>query len=308
MSAPAAIPPSPEAEARRGAAVKATEWVNTLVPAYLRDLQGNILTVNVAFTQRFPSYPGVGKNFAELIHPEDGARQPTPPVVFRAGARMNSMHRWPTRQGWRWFTWEEEVMTDESGEPYAIAAVGFDSTRQKLSEELYLKLSRAMEQSPVAIIVTDTSGRAQYANPRYTQSIGCTLEDLLAMSTPVLAADHPTPEAYQAFLQQVLSGQEWRGECSRSHMGGQPIWENVQVTAVRNGAGDVINLLCMREDVTERRNLARQLRQAQKMDDLGALASGIAHDFNNILAVINGYAELRSGGPRSAPAPSCARS
>jgi two-component system cell cycle sensor histidine kinase/response regulator CckA len=277
----------------RDASMKATEWVNTLVPAYVRDLQGNILSANTAFTQRFPAYPGPGRNFADLIHPEDGARQGSlSPLMLSGGTRLTAMHRWPTRQGWRWFTWEEEVIEDEQGDVCGIAAVGFDTTRQKLSEELYLKLSRALEQSPVAIIVTDTSGRAQYANPRYTQSLGCTLEDLLEKNQPVLAADHATPEAYQQFLAQVLSGVEWRGECSRQNSAGATIWESVQVNAVRSASGDVINLLCLREDITERRNLERQLRQAQKMDDLGALASGIAHDFNNILAVINGYAEL----------------
>jgi signal transduction histidine kinase/ActR/RegA family two-component response regulator len=56
--------------------------------------------------------------------------------------------------------------------------------------------------------------------------------------------------------------------------------------------GDVIGFLAIQRNVTEQRAMEEQVRQAQKMESIGTLASGIAHDFNNILGIIMGHASL----------------
>jgi PAS domain S-box-containing protein len=72
-------------------------------------------------------------------------------------------------------------------------------------------------------------------------------------------------------------------------------WVHERARIVRDAQGRVLRMIGTVQDVTDRRQLEDQLRQAQKMEAIGRLAGGIAHDLNNALTAIAGYAELALG-------------
>jgi two-component system cell cycle sensor histidine kinase/response regulator CckA len=295
---PATVPGTPPAESWLGA------WENSADSAYCRDLTGRIVAANLSFARKFGRTAGalIDTSVAEFLHADDlPGLHAAAGELARPPHRAVGEHRWHTPQGVRWFAWEETALRDTTGAIVAIRAIGRDITRQRLAEEQFYRLSRAVEQSPVSIVITDLDGRAQYVNSKFIAVSGHTLEDILDQQIEVLRDGHPNEVSYRNFWETVRAGGEWRGELSTQRGEGGTVWESVKVSCLRSPAGEITNYLCLREDVTERKKLEHELRQSHKMESLGTLAGGIAHDFNNLLAIINGYAEFcQQGTPEPA--------
>ena len=165
------------------------------------------------------------------------------------------------------------------------------SERRHAAEQLN-KLSRAVTQSPVSIIITNAQGNIEYVNPKFTQVTGYEYDEIIGKNPRLLKSGETPPEEYKRLWETISAGGQWRGMLHNVKKNGELFWESATISPIRNMDGEISHYLAVKEDITERLETQNQLAHALKVEAAGQLTSGIVHDFNNLLTIITGNLQL----------------
>jgi PAS domain S-box-containing protein len=273
----------------------------TTAATYVKDLQGRYLLMNSAGAAL------VGKNLNEIIGKDDSAlfsRESAQEIIARdravldAGVVQTYEEEVTSGNVTRTFLSTKGPLRDAKGHIAGVVGNSLDITeRYRAIEALAESEERfrtIFDGSPIGMAVIGTDGSIVASNPACRQMLSLKEQDLreVAIFEELTHPDDRITDA--ASFQQLIRGEIEYDRREKRYIlrDGRRVFADLHLYLVRDKRGAARYLIGIAVDVTERKSLETQLRQAQRMETIGRLAGGVAHDFNNLLMVIKGYCEL----------------
>ena len=163
-------------------------------------------------------------------------------------------------------------LVELQGEQYIITVLRDISERIKSEQELR-KLSTALEQSHNAIVITDTSGTIEYVNLRLVELTGYSSEELIGKKTNIWKSGETSKETYSQLWGTITKGKIWKGDLLNRKKNGETYWSSDIISPILDKEGHITHFLGSQEDVTEIRNLNKQLTWQASYDALTGLVN-----------------------------------
>ncbi|MCR4321589.1 MAG: EAL domain-containing protein [Candidatus Brocadiaceae bacterium] len=140
--------------------------------------------------------------------------------------------------------------------------------KRKEAESQIVKLSRAVEQSPNTILITDVKGNIEYVNPKCVRLTGYTPEEVIGKNPRIFKSGETPSEKYKQLWTTIKSGGEWRGEFQNKKKTGELYWEYASISPIKNAQGVITHFLAIKEDITARKRSEAHLEYLANNDPL----------------------------------------
>ncbi len=195
-----------------------------------------------------------------------------------------------------WMRISGSPVFDDKGKVSGSISVFENINDRKRAEDELRKLTRAVDQSPGSIVITDTEGIIEYANPATVILSGFSMEEMTNGQCNIFGSGKIRNE-FEQIRESVKSGKIWDGEFQNRKKNGEFYWEAATISPIFNSKGDITHFLAIREDISERRKLTEQLtsakEKAEENDRLkSAFLANISHEIRTPMNGILGFAEL----------------
>jgi len=175
-----------------------------------------------------------------------------------------------------------------------------DIQDRMLAEKNLKKLNKAIEQSPVSVVITDREGNIEYVNPKFCVLTGYQSEETVGKNPRILKSEEHNDDFYKRLWTTITSGRNWYGEFKNKKKSGEFYWESASISPILDENENITHFVAIKEDITERKIREHELLQAkEKAEEASKLKSyflaNMSHELRTPLVGILGYAEILSG-------------
>ena len=272
-------------------------------PIYVKDTLGRKLISNKADFELLglqDEKDAIGKTDEELISTEFARESSRDDLaVITTGIPLFNKIEYLTnpKGNTRCISTTKISLRNDSGEIIGLVGVGYDITAQKQSEQKIIQLSKGIEQSPASIIITDISGNIEYANSKFTEISGYTLDEIKRQNPQILQSGYTSTREYQKLWDTISSGNEYHTELQNRKKNGELYWESVLISPIRDEAGAIINYMAIKEDITNRKKTDLEILKLSVAIEQNP-ASVVITDTNGVIEYVNNKFEAVTGYPR----------
>jgi len=154
------------------------------------------------------------------------------------------------------------------GKPSEVVGCCQDVTDKKQADLKLHLLSRAVEQSPASVLITDTAGLIEYANPTFIDKTGYSLAEIRGQTPRFLKSGANSPQLYRQLWETIHAGRQWREEIQNRKKNGELYWVIATISPIRDETGRITHFVRTAADITGQKNAQETIKQLAYFDNL----------------------------------------